>query len=237
MVNAVEWPGRARREPSRSSPTYAVRGPLAEWLRAEGTAADARHPDGYRVLDVGSGARPYRPVFAGATEYVGIDEADAAADVQARAEHIPVPDEHFEVVLCTQVLEHAADPAQAVRELRRVVAPNGRVLASTHGVQVYHPNPVDLQRWTHAGLRRLFEENATWNQVTVTPGSGTTACVGMLVSIYLDQLSRRAHLEPLGRAFVAGVNTAAHAVDRRSRTLREPRPGTIFANYHVTAAP
>ena len=232
---SVEWPGRARREPSRASPTYAVRGPLAAWLRAEAAAADLRHPDGYRVLDVGSGAKPYRPFFARASEYVGVDERDSGADLHAPAEQLPVPDGHFQIVLCTQVLEHAHDPACAVRELRRAVAPGGRVLASTHGVQVYHPNPVDLRRWTHAGLRRLFEENGDWSSLTVTPGSGTAACVAMLVSIYVDLLARRAHVAPLGRAFVAAVNTAAGAIDRSSHGLREPRPGTIFANYHVTA--
>ena len=234
---SAEWPGRARREPSRSSPTYAVRGPLAAWLRAEAAAAEARFPGGYRVLDVGSGSKPYRPFFAGATDYVGVDPSDPDADVRSPVERLTVDDASFELVLCTQVLEHADDPAQVVRQLRRVVTPDGRVLASTHGVQVYHPNPVDLRRWTHAGLQRLFEENGSWRSLTVTPGSGTTACVAMLVSIYLDLLARRAHVDPLGRAVVATVNTAAAALDRRSPQLREPRPGTIFANYHVTAIP
>jgi hypothetical protein len=118
-----------------------------------------------------------------------------------------------------------------------VVAPGGRVLASTHGVQVYHPAPADLWRWTHTGLERLFRENGDWSSLTVSPGSGTTACVGMVVSIYLDLLARRARVAPLGRALVAAVNLSAEAVDRRSRQLREPRPGTLFANYHVTAIP
>ncbi|RPH55393.1 MAG: methyltransferase domain-containing protein, partial [Acidobacteria bacterium] len=60
------------------------------------------------------------------------------------------------------LLEHVEDPARAVRELHRVTSPGGRVLASTHGVQVYHPSPTDYWRWTHAGLERLFRQNADW---------------------------------------------------------------------------
>jgi SAM-dependent methyltransferase len=231
MRQHADWPGRPRREPSRSSPTYAVRAPLAAWLRAE-----AGQADGKRVLDVGCGDKPYYPFFAElASEYIGVDANHPAADLHAPVESLPVEDASFDVVLCTQVLEHADDPAQVVRELRRVVRPGGRVLASTHGVQVYHPDPVDLRRWTHEGLRRLFQENAEWSSLTVTPSSGTTACVGMLIALYVDLFARQARIGAVGRAVVAGVNTAAAALDRRMRRLREPGPGTIFANYHVTA--
>jgi SAM-dependent methyltransferase len=225
-----DWPGRARREPSRRNPTYAVRAPLAAWLRAEGEQAE-----GKRVLDVGCGDKPYYPFFAGASEYVGVDGSHPAADLHAPVESLPVDDASFDVVLCTQVLEHADDPAQSVRELRRVVKPGGRVLASTHGVQVYHPNPDDLVRWTHTGLRRLFEENGEWSLLEVGPSSGTTACVAMLVALYVDLLARRARMGALGGLIIAGLNTAAAALDQRLRPLREPAPGTIFANYHVTA--
>jgi SAM-dependent methyltransferase len=226
----ADWPGRARREPSRRSPTYAVRAPLAAWLRAE-----AEGVDGKRVLDVGCGVKPYFPFFAGAGEYVGVDASHPAAELHAPAESLPVEDASFDVVLCTQVLEHADDPAQVVRELRRVVKPGGRVLASTHGVQVYHPDPVDLWRWTHEGLRRLFADNAEWSALSVAPSAGTTVSVGMLVALYVDLLARKMRLGPVGRGVVAAVNATAASVDRRSPLLREPRPGTIFANYHVTA--
>ncbi len=189
-----------------------------------------------RVLDVGCGDKPYYPFFADrASEYVGVDANHPDADLHAPVESLPVEDASFDLVLCTQVLEHADDPAQVVRELRRVVRPGGRVLASTHGVQVYHPDPVDLRRWTHAGLQRLFEENGDWSSLTVVPSSGTTACVGMLVALYVDLLARRARIGAVGRVVVAGLNTTAAAIDRRSCRLREPLPGTIFANYHVTA--
>lgn len=236
MPVPADWPGEMRRRPPRGSPTYAVRAPLAAWLRAEAEAAALRHPDGYRVLDVGCGVKPYYPFFAaGASEYVGVDVENPAADLEGTAERLPIPDGSYDLVLCLQVLEHVDEPAQAVRELRRVVAPGGRVLASTHGVFVYHPAPVDLWRWTHAGLDRLFRQNADWSSLTVSPASGPAACVGMLVSIYLEAAARRAHLSPLGRAVVATVNGAAAALDRRSGALRDTRPGAICANYHVTA--
>jgi SAM-dependent methyltransferase len=233
----VADPGEGRRNPSLRSPTYAVRAPLAQWLRDEAELARQRDPRP-RLLDVGCGVKPYEPFFAGAVaEYVGVDVANPAAELEGTVEEIPVPDESFELVLCTQTLEHAEDPARAVRELRRVVAPGGRVLASTHGVQVYHPNPDDYWRWTHAGLERLFRENGSWSSITVTPGSGTTACLGMLVSTYIALLAKRVHAPVAGEPFIAAVNALARTIDRGSAELRRPSPGTIFANYHVTAEP
>ena len=138
-------------------------------------------------------------------------------------------------MLCTQVLEHAENPGRAVAELRRAVAPSGRVLASTHGVQVYHPNPDDYWRWTHVGLKRLFDESGDWASLTVIPASGTAACVAMLVSIYADLAARRVHAGLAARPVVSALNRIAQALDNRSFLLRGTLPGTLHANYHVTA--
>jgi SAM-dependent methyltransferase len=225
-----------RLDPPRSMPTYAVRAPLVRWLAEEARRA---HADlgRYRVLDVGCGQKPYLPLFEPfADEYVGVDPVEnPVADLRGSVEDLPVEDDRYDVVVCSQVLEHCDDPAQAVRELRRVTAPGGRVLATTHGVHVYHPSPTDFWRWTHAGLERLFRTNADWASVTVTPASGTTACLGMLMSVYFDLALRRSRVGPLARPLVTAINTIAEAVDRRFARLREPAPGTIFANYHVLA--
>jgi SAM-dependent methyltransferase len=217
-------------------PTYALRAPLVRWLGEEARRAHA-NLGRYRVLDVGCGQKPYEPLFAPyADAYVGVDPVENPhAELRGAVEALPVEDGSFDVVLCNQVLEHCDDPAQAVRELRRVTAPGGRVLASTHGVMAYHPSPTDYWRWTHAGLEKLFAANAEWASVRVTPASGTTACLGMIASLYLDLAFRHLHLGALARPLVAAINTVAPAVDARWARLREPGPGTLHANYHVAA--
>ena len=229
-MSGSEWPGEERRRPRLSTPQWAVRAPLATWLEAQAREA----PAGYRVLDVGCGPKPYYPFFAErASEYVGVDIfAHPAADLVGPVESLPVEDAAFDLVLCTQVLEHCDDPARAVAELRRVTAPGGRVLASTHGVQVYHPSPQDYWRWTHAGLRRLFEEGADWDSVDVAPAVGTASTLAMLLGTYVEIGLRRT---AVARGPVWLLNRTAAALDARVRSLREPVPGSLTANFHVTA--
>lgn len=217
--------------------TYAVRGPLVRWLASE---ARRGHDElgAYRVLDVGCGTKPYEPLFAPyATSYIGVDPFEnPRAELRGSVEAIPAEDGSFDIVLCNQVLEHCDDPVRAVQELRRVTAARGRVLASTHGVMPYHPSPTDYWRWTHAGLAKMFVDGADWASVRVTPASGTTACVGMILAMNLDLALRHLHARRMSPAIVTAINRAAEAIDRRSARLREPtQPGTLFANFHVVA--
>jgi len=230
VPSADDWPGEERRRPRRSTPQWAVRAPLAAWLEQQAQLAGT----GYRVLDVGCGPKPYYPFFAErASEYVGVDVVpQPAAELVGRVEELPVEDGAFDLVLCTQVLEHCDDPARAVGELRRVTAPGGRVLASTHGVQVYHPSPQDYWRWTYAGLERLFDESADWESVEVTAGAGTATCLAMLLGIYTEIALRRS---VLARGPVWLLNGTAAALDARFASLREPRPGSLTANFHLVA--
>jgi SAM-dependent methyltransferase len=218
-------------------PTYAVRAPLVHWLREE-AGRGFEELGRYRVLDVGCGAKPYEPLFAPyATSYIGVDPVEnPRAELRGSVEALPVDDGSFDVVLCNQVLEHCDHPGQAVRELRRVTAPGGRVLASTHGVMPYHPSPTDYWRWTHAGLEKLFVENGDWGSVRVTPASGTTACIGMIISMNVSLALRRLRLGVLAAPIVSTVNFVAETIDGHSDRLRAPsQPGTLFANFHVVA--
>jgi SAM-dependent methyltransferase len=213
-----------------------VRSAIARWLEAEAAAIEARG-DRVRILDVGCGVKPYYPLFASvASTYVGLDVVEIAnAELLGSVEDIPAADASFDLVLCTQVLEHCDDPARAVREMRRVTAPGGRVLASTHGVQVYHPSPHDYWRWTHEGLRRLFAEHGDWQTLDVKPAGGTAACLGMLLATFVEIGCRRARAPGLARGPVWLLNRGGRALDSRVAMLREPVPGALFANLHVTA--
>lgn len=218
-----------RARPTRADSTYPVRAPLVRWLRA--------FPfDGRRVLDVGCGERPYAELFAGAAEVVAFDRpGNPLADLQGSIESIPAPDARFDVVVCLQVLEHVRDPAAAVRELRRLVRPGGTVLASTHGVYPYHPNPEDLWRWTHAGLERLFLDNGEWSSLSVEAGAGAAATAGMVVGYLFEILCKRLHVTRLAVPLVVALNSGGEWLDARVPLLHDQRPGAISANYHVTA--
>jgi SAM-dependent methyltransferase len=133
------------------------------WLlprRLESLTAMLNVPRDGHVLDYGCAEQPYRRFFAPTVAFVGADlPGNPDADVTISADGLlPVDDEAFDAVLSTQVLEHVADPVTYLEECRRVLRPGGRLLLSTHGMMVYHPDPVDYWRWTWAGLERIVDE-------------------------------------------------------------------------------
>jgi SAM-dependent methyltransferase len=129
---------------------------IADWV---GRAARDAGPGG-RVLDAGAGEAPYRELFAGC-EYVTTDWAASVhpgarrADVIAPLDALPLPDESFDVVVCTQVLEHVPDPGAALAELARVLVPGGRLWLTVPFVGELHEEPYDFFRYTRHGLAAL----------------------------------------------------------------------------------
>lgn len=91
---------------------------------------------GTRLLDVGVGLGRLLERFPQCERY-GIDislpylhrTANLGIRVgAARVEDIPYPDASFEVLLCTDVLEHVLDPNLACREMLRVLRPGGHLV-------------------------------------------------------------------------------------------------------------
>ena len=215
------------RPAAASMPTYAVRAPLARWLRARPSRAHAR-PAAATACSTSAAARSRTcPFFAPSPPSTSASTRSRTRrpSCRGRSRRCPSRTRRFDVVLCTQVLEHCDDPAQAVRELRRVTAPGGRVLASTHGVLVYHPSPVDLlaldARRASSGCSAT---NGDWAlALRWRRRSGTTACLGMLVAIYLDLASRprlrRASAAPARRG---DQQRRARRSTGASPSLREP---------------
>jgi len=105
--------------------------------------------DGQRVLDVGcgEGRHMHAAALAAGVEVVGVDldterlrraredhdqyvapDSDATLSVaEADARRLPFPDDAFDVVVCSEVLEHLPDYEGAVDELARVLKPGGRL--------------------------------------------------------------------------------------------------------------
>jgi len=106
------------------------------------------------------------------------------------------------------------------------------VLASTHGVQWYHPSPNDHWRWTHTGLRLLFERNGEWADLSIEPASGTGSTLAMLLANYVEVALRGT---PIANGAVRALHRAGAALDAGSPRMRDMRQGSLISNYHVVA--
>ena len=69
-----------------------------------------------------------------------------------------IQDDYFDMVVCTEVLEHTLNPFSAVKEIYRILKPGGLVFISTpFNFRIHGPLP-DCWRFSEHGLRALLEE-------------------------------------------------------------------------------
>ncbi|MBI3244041.1 MAG: class I SAM-dependent methyltransferase [Chloroflexi bacterium] len=108
-----------------------------------------------QTLDLGCGRSPNAGAFP---NRVGMDiEPGRGVHVIADAHYLPFAANSFQQIVCSEVLEHLADPAQAAREMGRVVNDGGQLFLTTPFVYPVHEAPYDYQRFTVYGLTRLFD--------------------------------------------------------------------------------
>ena len=83
----------------------------------------------------------------------------------------PVGSEICDLVILEQVLEHVRFPDRALRHSLQMLRPGGWVLVTTPFLLRFHPQPLDLYRWTADGLKVLLEEAGFQDVVTDSWGN------------------------------------------------------------------
>lgn len=131
----------------------------------------SRVKPGSRILDAGAGEQRNK-AFCGHLQYVSQDfcqyegKGDGTAlqtgawdttkiDLVSDITSIPAEDKSFDVVLCTEVLEHVPDPAMAVRELSRLVKEGGQLILTAPFSSLTHFAPYHYV----SGLSRYWYEH------------------------------------------------------------------------------
>jgi SAM-dependent methyltransferase len=126
-------------------------------------AGESLAPGGV-VLDAGAGDSPYKRFFDHAC-YESADfcqvEGALYPDITYLTDlaSIPVPDERFDMIICTQVLEHVPDPAAVLSEFHRILKGGGTLWLSAPLYYAEHQIPYDYFRYTQYGLKVLLEDN------------------------------------------------------------------------------
>jgi 2-polyprenyl-3-methyl-5-hydroxy-6-metoxy-1,4-benzoquinol methylase len=115
------------------------------------------------LLDLGCGNKPYKTIYdKHSKESIGIDvqttpHKNPNIDVYYDGENIPFEDNRFDVVLCSEVIEHVKHPFNFLQEIHRVLKPGGTLILTCPFLQVLHETPNDFFRYTYYGLSELMK--------------------------------------------------------------------------------
>jgi len=126
---------------------------------------------GDRILDAGCGMgdlllhlKNYEAIGVDLSkDYIEIAKERGLNVTVGRIEKMPYPRGWFDMVVCTDVLEHVLDLNKAVRELLRVLRPGGTLIVRTPNREdlSFDTEPyeyVHLRRFDHPTLHLLFRK-------------------------------------------------------------------------------
>lgn len=139
-------------------------------------------PAGARVLDVGAGSCPYRPFF----DHCSYKSQDAKMlkseqlnlgaygqiDYICDATDIPVPDASFDVVLCTEVLEHCPEPIRVINEIARILRPGGKLILTAPLGSGIHQEPYHFYGGFTLFWYEKFLAEAGFDSISIESSAG-----------------------------------------------------------------
>lgn len=119
-----------------------------------------------RLLDLGAGKVPFYGIYKDQVEEnLCIDWANSLhqnphLDIVADLNQVfPLPDNSFDSILCSDVLEHIADPSFFMAETARVLKPGGDLMLMVPFFYWLHETPHDYYRYTEFALRKFCKDN------------------------------------------------------------------------------
>jgi SAM-dependent methyltransferase len=191
-------------------------------------AAVAHHFHG-RVLDVGGARRRgrFRPPALGRWVVADVGgDCDVRADVTA----LPFRAGAFDAIKATEVLEHVADAAAALRECARVLEAGGHLVLTAPFLERVHADPGDYARFTDTMWIRLLDE-ASLKPVRIVPQGGYFTHLAGLLRFLIQ--AAPAGLRHLGYLAFPLLDALA-ALDTLPR-VRRSRLAAFVGGYLVVA--
>lgn len=142
-----------------------------KWIRPEMV-------HGARVLEIAIGLQGVRPMLEawGPREYIGVNMLPGpTVDRICRVEEVleEFGPNTFDIVVCTEMLEHVEDWRRAVSNAKQVCREGGRLLFTTRSQGFpFHSGPYDYWRYEVSDFERIFADfpGAVIERDPVAPG-------------------------------------------------------------------
>jgi len=193
------------------------------------------HASTLRTLEIGASGY-YSEYFP---NKVGLDiRPGPSVDVVGDAHNLPLEDESFDRVLCTEVLEHLHTPQKAIDEMYRVLKPGGELILTTRFIAPIHDSPGDYFRFTKYGLKHLLR---AWEVVSIQEETTTVETFGHLLQRIAYQSDLRGGMLTKALLLLVAHATAPlswlikREYGRRNKLGVYPESAIMTAGYYVHA--
>jgi SAM-dependent methyltransferase len=191
-----------------------------------------RHASNQRTLDIGAQNGPYAALFP---RRVALDvQRGVGVQIIGDAQLLGIRDASFDVVLCTEVLEHLPEPQRAIDEMFRVLTPGGQLLLTTRFLFPIHDAPHDYFRFTKYGLRHLLRRFEIVTLEEETDAVGTIAVLLQRLGMQAETLHRTSFRAVWLLAAQAARPFSFWSTQEYGDSRRLTRePGIMTSGYHV----
>ena len=117
-----------------------------------------------KVLDLGCGTNKYKKYFMQKNKFIGIDVKTSGREINQKTpdvfydgKKLPFNDGNFDLIICTEVLEHVENFELVVSEIFRSLKRNGSAVITMPFITAEHEIPYDFRRFTSYGIKKEFE--------------------------------------------------------------------------------
>ncbi len=146
------------------------------------------------LLDIGCGKMPYKNYIlenSKVTNYIGLDIENALKyDAAIKPDHtwdgetMPFESNSFECAFGTEVLEHCPEPEIVLKEVLRVLKPEGVFFFTVPFLWNLHEVPNDEYRYTPFSLERHLK-NTGFNEIKINATGGWHAAMAQMLGLWV----------------------------------------------------
>ncbi|MDD5672573.1 MAG: class I SAM-dependent methyltransferase [Chitinivibrionales bacterium] len=117
------------------------------------------------VFDIGCSTKPYSALIKEySSKYIGLEHLstfhlDHKADIMGTAYSTGLKNESVDTVFSAAVLEHLEEPSLAIKEMNRILKPEGILILSAPFIWHVHEAPRDFYRYAKDGFEHLLKSN------------------------------------------------------------------------------
>ena len=119
-------------------------------------------PSGHLILDAGAGDGRYKEIFVNqiyeSADIGKLERNYGNLTYQCNIKNIPVEDNKYDAIICTQVLEHIDEPQKALYEFHRILKEGGKLYLTAPLYYPEHEIPYDFFRYTQYGFQFMFNK-------------------------------------------------------------------------------